>query len=255
MGSAVPGRHIHWGKLMLRLLLVIILAALCATLVHVSTARDFHVYEAQISGNAFIDAKTIYATADIHEWNILWIQPQQIEERIEAIVGVKSAHVQCRLPARVQIEVVERRPAVMWRTEAQGRDWWLDEEGIVLPYHGIVTDTIFVVDSTGTHLDVGDRIQPDGVVPSVQQLAAMLPETQVFYYQVGWGLSFTQSSSNGTWPVYVGDSSDLVRKLQVLRSLNGHFEDSNISPRYVDLRWADYPVYGKPGGKTAGTGN
>jgi hypothetical protein len=239
----------------LRLVLASITIALCAAIVHVVTARDFYVYNAEISGSVLIDADNIYEAAKIHELNILWVQPQQTEERIKAITGIKSAHVRCSLPARVQIEVEERKPAVMWRKETQGQDWWVDEEGIVLPYHGNAADAIFVVDSTDAHLNVGDRIRPDGVVPSVQQLAAMLPGTRIFYYQLDWGLSFIQSSSNGTWPVYVGDSSDLPRKLQVLHSLNRYFDDSNISPRYVDIRWADYPVYGKPGGKATGTGN
>jgi len=63
--------------------------------------------------------------------------------------------VSCSLPAHVSIAVEEREPAVMWRLLVQVRDWWLDEEGVVLPYHGDVSNTVFVVDSSTPQLQKG----------------------------------------------------------------------------------------------------
>ena len=143
------------------------------------------------------------------------------------------------------IEVEERIPVVMWRIRDGGGDWWLDEEGVVLPYHGVLTDTVFVVDSSERVLQEGQRITPDDVVKSVQQLASGLPEVNVFYYHADQGLSFQQQTPRGYWPVYVGDSQDLERKILVLQALTEQLLADKIRPRYVDVRWADHPVYGR----------
>ncbi len=245
-----------WRAFWLRLPGVLSLAGLMAALVYLSTDARFFVYEAQIVGVHHLDAGAIYSAAGVDEQHIFWIEPQQVAEAIAQMPGVKAVRVGCGLPARVTIEVEEREPVVLWRALTQNRDWWLDEEGVVLPYHGDVNSpaTIFVVDSSPRSLQVGDRITPEGVVRSVQQLAAALPEVRVFFYDADRGLSFTRQTAAGQWPVYVGDSQDLQRKIQVVQALNDYLAIHGIQPRYVDVRWADHPVYGKPA-QSEGGGN
>jgi len=122
-----------------------------------------------------------------------------------------------------------------------------------LPYHGdpYAEDTIFVVDYSQRLLEMGQLIQPEGIVSSVEQLDAALPGTQVFFYQADRGLAFHQQLGEGEWPVYVGTSEDLVRKIQVLRALTDYLAANNIRPRYVDVRWADHPVYGQAAAEAA----
>jgi hypothetical protein len=55
--------------------------------------------------------------------------------------------------------------------------------------------------------------------------------------------------------VYVGSSDDLQRKIQVMQALNAYLVPNGIRPRYVDVRWADHPVYGRPAGETGGGSN
>jgi hypothetical protein len=210
-----------------------------------STASKFFVYEAEIVGSNHVSAELIYQAAGIHEQNIFWIRPESVGERIIHLDGIKTVRVRCRLPARVRIEVEEREPTTLWHTKSQGRDWWLDKDGVVLPYTGTVGEAVFVVDSSLRQIQLGGRIEPEGIVRSVEQLAEALPEVQVFLYDEALGLSFTQTTDLGEWPVYVGDSRDLNRKIQVLKALNSHLVAQRIRPRYVDVRWADYPVYGK----------
>ena len=118
----------------------------------------------------------------------------------------------------------------------------------MLPYPGVVTDTLRVVDLSERQLNVGDRIEPDGVVRSVQQLEALLPEVDNVFYRAEQGMSIIQTTAQGEWPVYIGDSTDLTRKIQVLQALTEYLVENEITPRYVDVRWTDHPVYGKPGG-------
>jgi cell division septal protein FtsQ len=252
-------RRIRWRIVLRRFPVALFLAGVIGVIVYTSTAEEFFVYadDTQIVGLRHLDASTIYQVAGVDEQNIFWVQPEQVAERIRQLDGVKGVRVRCDLlPARVTIEVQEREPVVMWRALAQERDWWLDEEGVVLPYHGDphAPGMIFVVDSSERHLQVADRLEPEGIVQSVQQLAAALPETQIFFYQADRGLSFTQRVDGGEWPVYVGTSEDLARKIRILQALTDYFSSRGLRPRYVDVRWASHPVYGQTAAEPAAGG-
>ena len=248
-----PAKRIQWRVVLLRLVAIVGLGGLIGLIAYGSMDARFFVYNAQISGNQHLRLEDIYRAAGIHEQNIFWIRPEEVAQAIGRLNGIKAAHVSTALPAQVMIEIEERQPVVMWRVSAQQRDWWLDGEGVVLPYHGDVKNTIFVVDSGQRELHEGDRIKPEGVVASVQQLAEALPQVQVFFYQADRGLSFVQQAPDGTqeWPVYVGTSEDIARKIQILQTLTEYLAAHNIRPRYIDVRWADHPVYGAPGGQDA----
>jgi len=230
------------------------LIGLLVVIAFVSSDVSFFVYRngTQILGTRYMPADEVFAASAVNELNIFWIDPVEVARRVVALDGVKAARVRCDLPARVTIEVEEREPVVMWRALSQGQDLWLDEEGIVLPYHGDVNspDMVFVVDHGERSLQVGDRIEPEGVVQSVLQLAGALPGEQVYSYEPGRGLSFIHTVNNGEWPVYVGTSDDLARKIQVVQALTEYLVANSIRPRYLDVRWAEHPVYGKPEGGT-----
>jgi cell division septal protein FtsQ len=241
---------------LVRLSAFLVLAGLVGLVVYGSTDAKFFIYQASVVGAHHIDATTIYRQAEVDEQSIFWIRPEKVAERILQIDGIKAARVRCALPAQVSIEVEEREPVVMWRALVQQRDWWLDEEGRVLPYPGDVEspEMIFVVDSSERQLEPGGYLQPAELVRSAQQLAAALPGIRIFFYDSDRELSFTQQVDGEQWPVYLGTSDDLPRKIQVLQVLTRHLQENKIRPRYVDVRWADYPAYSVPGGAAASKG-
>lgn len=235
-----------------RLPVLLLLVALAGGIFYGSADAQFFVYQAEIHGAQHVAPTTIYETAGVDEQNIFWIDPKQVAHRVVALEGIKTARVSCELPARVIIEVEERQPAIMWRAVGQERDWWLDGEGRVLPYHGDAQspDTVFVVDTSARDLEVGQMVTPAGIARSVMQLAEALPDVQLFYYQADRGLSFTQQASTGSWPVYVGSSEGLARKIQVMLVLTAYLKANGIHPRYMDVRWPDHPVYGRSAAET-----
>jgi hypothetical protein len=245
----------QWRIVLARLPVVLILAGLFATVLYMFIGSEFYVHSADVLGNRYVDWEAIYTASGVHGQNIFWIRSDRSAEAIAQLEGIKSVQVHCGLPARVTIEVVERRPVALWRAQTQGVDWWLDEDGVVLSYGEVLTDTVYVVDSSERQLGVGDRIEPEGIVRSVQQLAASLPEVSIFYYQKDRGLSFTQTTEYGSWPVFVGNSEDLLRKIRVVQGLTEYFIERKMSPAYVDVRWADYPVYGRASGRIINDGN
>ncbi|HNS49617.1 MAG TPA: FtsQ-type POTRA domain-containing protein [Anaerolineae bacterium] len=236
----------------LALLLLLLSGAAYAT-----SDERFFVYEAVISGTQHLDPQAVYAAADIDKQSIFWVDPRRVEGQVSSLQGVKSVDVSCSLPSQISIHVEERQPVILWRSESQHRDWWLDAEGVVLPYHGDTQapSTVFVIDYSGRILVPGDQVEPSGLASSVRELAASLTGVRVFFHDANRGLFYTQVAQAGEWPVYVGDSADLAHKIQVTELLNQHFQDSTIKPTYVDVRWADRPVYGSSSGRTASGDN
>jgi len=248
VAAAVETPRFRWQALFRRLPVAMLLLGLIGLLAYGSTDASFFIYEASVVGAEHLDAAMLYQVAGIHEMNIFWIRPEEVEARLEAVDGIKAAHVRCDLfPARVAIQVEERQPLVLWRAQAQGRDWWLDEEGVVLPYHGDPADpnVLFVVDSSDRVLAVGQTLQPPGLAASVRRLAEALPGIRVFFYEAERGLGFYQVQDGKQWAVYVGGSENLERKIQALRALSDYLSAHNIQPRYVDVRWPEHLVYGQ----------
>ncbi len=252
-------QRIGWRSIRWRLLALMVLAALVGTMAYLFYDFSFFIYRdsTRIVGARFLQADQIFAAAGVNEQNIFWIDPAEVASRVVALDGVKAVRVRCDLPALVTIEVEESEPVVMWRATSQEQDLWLDETGVVLPYHGDVNspDMVFVVDYGERQLQVGDGIEPEGIIQSVLQLAAALPGEQVYRYEPDRGLSFTHRVSSGEWPVYVGTSEDLGHKIQVVQALTEYLVEKEISPRYVDVRWPDHPVYGKPEGDVLAEGD
>jgi hypothetical protein len=236
---------------------LLLLLGLVVAVGYVSADAKFFVYEASVVGAKYVDAGRIYEAAGIHEQNIFWIHPRHVAQRIIELDGIRTVRVRCDLPAKVRIEVEERTPALVWRSLSQEKDFWLDRDGIVLPYGGDphAPETLYVIDADARKIDTGQRLQPDAVVPSVLQLARALPDVKIFYYRADRGLSFIQQEGSRKWPVYVGGIEDLARKIEVMRALNGHLSARGIQPKYVDVRWSDRPVYGQPSSAAAAGGN
>jgi hypothetical protein len=226
-------------------------------IVYVSADEKFFVNRPEVVGAHYVDRSSILGAADVDQLNIFWIEPGEVEERVAQLQGVKTVRVRCRLPASVAIEVTEREPVALWHVKSLGQESWLDEDGTVLPYAGDpqAPGIVFVIDSSGRQLQVGATIEPADLVQSAQRLADVLPETKLFYYHPVRGLSFVQHSGGDEWPVYVGTSEDLPRKIRVVEVLTGYLAANNIRPTYVDVRTASHPLYGQPPGKSKKKGN
>ncbi|HSJ58235.1 MAG TPA: FtsQ-type POTRA domain-containing protein [Anaerolineae bacterium] len=251
--EAVPRRRFPWRNLLRRLPILLLTLAAISALVYAFTDAQFFVYEGHIVGARHLHPAIIYQAAGVHEQSIFWIDPNNVAARVAQVEGVKEVRVRCELPARVVISVEERQPRILWRAVMQEHDWWLDEEGVVLPYHGdpASPDLIFVVDYSSRALAVGDHVEPVELVQSVLSLAKAMPGVRIYTYHAERGLGFTQESAGSQWPVYLGSSDDLARKVQVMQAVTTYLASNDIRPRYVDVRWADHPVYGRPAGAPA----
>jgi cell division protein FtsQ len=197
----------------------------------------FFVYGAEIRGNVAISAHEIYSASGVDNQSIFWLNPAKVVERVTSLPNIKSATVSIALPAKVVIDVVERRPELVWQTDETV--WWVDQEGMIVPPKGDVTSMLRIIDDDQQPLEPGYQIDPT-IVEGAQTLRLLVPEVSVIRYSRLQGL--TVSTSEG-WPVYLGDGSEIKAKLVVLTALLADLKERNVTPVFIDLHDPLRPYY------------
>ena len=202
------------------------------------TDPSFYVYGATISGNSALSAREIYTAGQIDNHSIFWINPLEIEQRLEAIPNIKSAQVSIDLPGRVAITVVERRPQLLWQVD--DTVWWVDHEGTIVPPRSEAPDDMLrIIDDDRQPLEVGFQIETT-IIEGAQALRLLVPDVRVIRHTRAQGLIVATPEG---WPVYLGDGSEMRAKLIVLSALLPQIRDNSDSPSYIDLRNPLRPVY------------
>ncbi|MDM8529656.1 FtsQ-type POTRA domain-containing protein [Anaerolineales bacterium HSG25] len=197
----------------------------------------FFVYGADIQGNAAVSAKEIYLVSNLHNQSIFWLDAESISANITALPNVKSAEVTVHLPAQVSIFVEERNPELLWET---GQDsWWVDSEGVVVPPRGDTEGMLRIIDNDQQPLEVGYKIDPT-IIRGAQMLQNLVPGLSAIQHSRAKGL--TVATPQG-WPVYLGDGSEIQRKLSSLTAVVTQIKTESLTPLYIDLRNPLRPVY------------
>lgn len=227
----------NWRDKLERVPGLMMVGLLCYALFYLFTDARFFVFEAIIVGHNRVSAQEIYRQAQVEGQSIFFINRQDTSSRIEQLPNVKLAKVTCQLPARVQIEVVEREPAYLWQVGQ--KVYWLDDEGVVMEPRGKSPDTIMFLDADAQIRAPGSRIAPE-ILEAAQELREWLPAEKVFQWSQSQGLSFKHRDG---YPVYLGQVTDLPEKLTTLHALAEDFASKDIRPEFVDLRFAGRPYY------------
>lgn len=216
---------------------VLLLLALGGLTYYLFGTETFYVYEAQVVGNQLVSAEEIYRSSGLEGISIFWIDPVQVEAAITALPNIKEARVRCELPHQVTIEVVERRPQVIWQ---QGeKRYWVDEEGTILPARGELPEATVIVDLDERPIQPGDRLDPR-LITGAQQLRSLLPELTTVQYAAKTGFSF---QSEQGWPIYLGQGEDMAQKVAIMKVLLQEITAKGIQPQFIDLRFKERPYY------------
>ncbi len=202
------------------------------------TLPEFFVYTADIQGNGAISAYEIYTISGVDSQSVFWLNETKIENRIKtALPNIKSAAVSINLPANVVIEVVERRPELLWQTGETV--WWVDAEGVIVPPKQDLTGMLRVIDDDVQPLQAGHQIDQN-IVEGAQALRLLVPEVEIIRYSRVQGLI---AATPEGWPVYLGDGREMRAKLVVLTELLVDLQARNIKPAFIDIRNPMRPVY------------
>jgi hypothetical protein len=189
--------------------------------------------------------------------NIFLLDAGGLTTRIEALPMVASANLSKQLPNLVIINVVERRPVLLWQTQ-QGT-FSVDSTGVVIGPASDITATdhlMTVVDAradaaqqvhTGAFLNAADIAFARQVQTHLQQLSG-IPSFTLRYDRVprqGGQASFIVVSSTG-WLAYLGgagDTNPLDNRLIELQQILSLAQQKQLHLATIDLRFGSRPVY------------
>ena len=226
-----------WQKWGAKIVGLLFLSALGGTLYALFSSPQFFVYTAEIRGNMALSAYEIYTISEIDSQSIFWLDPGEIAKKIEALPNIKSASVAVALPAAVTIEIIERRPELLWQTG--DTVWWVDQEGTIVPPKKDLRGMLRIIDDEQQPLQPGYQIDQT-IVEGAQTLRLLVPEVSVIRYSRAQGLL---AATPEGWPVYLGDGSQIKAKLVVLTELLADLQSRKVRPAFIDIRDPMRPVY------------
>jgi hypothetical protein len=228
------------------------LVALAVGAVWLTLDDRFYVYQADVTGIARLSSDDIFQVSGLSGLHILWVRPEEIEERIlAALPSLESVHVACRvqslalqdrLSALCKITVTERRPRVMW--SENGRLWGIDAEGVIFPAQASVQEMLsdgdgWLVEGPLAR-DKDGRLDERVHVALTELWATGVEVAPLLYYVPSRGIVLTDERG---WRVILGQGPGMERRLQVLEQLAAGLEARSLTPSFVDVRFSDAPYY------------
>lgn len=226
-----------------RIASAVILLAVVAVIAWVQSDLRWFVYRENvaINGLTYANADQIYQASAVDSWNLFWLSPSAIRERLVDLPTVADAQVALRLPNQVVIDVQEEQPVALWVTQAG--NFWLLPDGTALPEPAqLKAGLLQIIDhqSEAKAWDdpTGAKIDP-GVLQSALALTTYLPDVEQIYFNQGYGLNF-HLPDTGTW-VYWGNGVDMEKKYTNLVGIERHLRTQGTQPKIIDVRF-DKPI-------------
>jgi hypothetical protein len=231
-----PAAFSMWS-LRLRSILLLLAGAVIVGALWLAVDERFYVYHADVVGAVRVSRDEIFEASGLAGLHILWARPAEIERRIlEALPTVESAQVQCNLPAKCAIVIVERQPRMKW--DEDGLVWWIDADGVI--FHAQDTLPGGWTIRGPLPRDEDGRLDERVRVALAELWATGKDVASEFEYVPERGLVFTDERG---WRVILGQRPGMARRLQVLERLTADLEARGVVPQYVDVRFADAPYY------------
>jgi len=214
-------------------------------------ADCFYVQQIDVLGTVRLSPAEVVQATDLAGLHILWARSATLEKRLlAALPSLESAKVACKWwPAACTISVVERKPRVLWEEEG-GEFWWIDAEGVIFSVSDVVSDQNALSEVQGYESPwvVQGPLPRDEDGQLDRRVRVALSElwenggdvATFFYYVPGRGLTFINEHG---WRVFVGQGAGMEKRLQVLGLLTSSLLERGVTPRFVDVRFADAPYY------------
>jgi cell division septal protein FtsQ len=199
----------------------------------------FYVFDAEIEGNALINADEVYRASLLEGRSIFYVNRADIAENIrQGIPGVADVRVDCQLPARVRMVIREQDVRFVWRTA--GTAFLVNGEGLVLKVNDVGDGNwITIHDLDNQPLKPGDRVE-QAALNAASRLRELIPSAKDFEYSKGTGIILTDARG---WRVYFGDDQQLSRKVAMMHALLDKLAREGRSIKLLDLRFVANPYY------------
>lgn len=205
----------------------------------VHTDEQWFVYQdsVQFRGLDYLDANLLYQASGVDAWNVFWLQPEAIRQRLKALPYVADAQVQTSLPNHVLVSIQEVQPVALWVTEQA--TMWLLPDGKALSAQGKPhPELLQIIDGAqaAKALDTSAHLAIDAkIMQSALALKEQLPEIKQLRFNKDYGLNFRLPSSNA-W-VYWGDGDNSDAKFANLAAIQSLIQTGKAQPQLIDVRY------------------
>ena len=234
-GLALP--DLPWGWRMASFSIVLVLSAL---LLHIMSSPDYYINSINLAGSKNVPGDEIYRLSGVAGLNVLWLDLDQVQEKVRGIPGIKSAVVEAHWTNDIYIQVTENEPVLVW--SQGGQTVWVDKDGITFPARGQNPNIIpIVVDDATLPLAANSRI-PVNAIQGALQLKQLRQNIELLHYDAVNGLSY-QDGRN--WRGYFGVGTDMEMKLAVYETLVANLVARGVKPTMISVVNKDAPYYRK----------
>jgi cell division protein FtsQ len=222
-----------------KLVSLILLVGVVAALGYLQSDLSWFVYRetVQIHGATYFSPDEIYQASDVDSWNIFWLQPQAVRERLLALPHIRGASVSVTLPNQVAITVQEEQPVALWVTNEA--TLWLMPDGAALSGQDgrfAALPQIVDPDREAQAVTQPDRLAMDpAVLAAALTLIKQVPGIPQVRFNRDYGLNFNLPNSS-TW-VYWGDGQNLETKFANLAAAQQLIAGGQVDPEIIDVRY------------------
>jgi len=237
---AMPVFHLSW-----RAVSGVMAALLLALAVYLWSSSKYRISTVEVVGLQRLTANDVNTVAGLAGQPIFSANPQQIRQDLQqAFPDLKAVSVKISLPAKVVVKAQERQPVIAWSQD--GREQWVDEEGLAFPPRGDV-GKLTVVEAKNSPPAIEKTspmdlsfISPE-MVDVISRMALKAPKNTPLLYDSEHGLGWMDPFG---WQVYFGmDIRDMDEKLLVYQALAARLQKDGIQPVLISVEYLHAPYY------------
>ncbi len=256
---SLPIIHLGWKGVSL---IIVVLSVI--SLIMMWKSPVFQVKTVEAKGLQRLTTNDLNVVLGTVGQSVFSLDPLILRQNLQqAFPELAKVSVRVNLPARIQVVAVEREPIISWTQE--GRESWVDAEGISFPVRGTPASSLVKVEGYGT-LPVDTSISesslagslPPGMpfsatsaiptfklsgdlVTAILGLAKKMPADTVLVYDSEHGLGW--NDPNG-WEVFFGaEDQDMEMKLAVYQALVAQLQSEGIQPAMISVEYVHAPYY------------
>lgn len=242
-GWRLFSEDIRRGRLFSLVGLVFILAAA----VSFATSPEYIVQSVTVEGSEVLSLEQANDIAGVAGQNIFTIDPVEVRSRLaEKAALLKGVSVEMRLPNEVIIQVLERKPAVVW-VIGDGTPMLASDDNVVVGRATTLDDFVTIFDR-GPMTDTFTVGQPMPVhkadaTETAQQIYMMLPAaTGIGLRQLEWAPDngVTAITAEGQ-RIEFGTGDDMERKIKIVQSVVQDSATTGKTWSVLDVRSVDRP--------------
>lgn len=194
----------------------------------------FYVFSLDVTGTQFLPKTEVARASGIVGYNIFFIDAKQVEQTLEKMPEISSAHVTTGLPNQASIEVVERTPTLTW---LRGNEvYWVDDSGFVFRARANLTQLPSLRDLDQAVVKPGQPAPAKAFDAYRALRVAWSDAPHAFEWSAARGLAYTDAHG---WKIYLGGASEMAGKLAKLRVVEAQLVSQNTKVKFIDLSKGD----------------